>query len=357
MRTRRSNEKADTSRTSGGAAPKPVLIRRSNFVLGVGASVVLHAIVLAALLGAPGVMSQPVVTPQRAAPIQIASVDPDKAVPLDPLPTDPAPVPEPPAPEPPAPEPQPQPALTPTPLPTPPPQPDPVTPPKPEPPPQSLVRSQAEPPPPRAPDPTPEPPPAAPESEAVTAAAPPQPAATQDTAALARAAAPAAAPQEPDRDGRMPGDGDAQYVPPLRVHWRDADELISVARTLGMRLAAIDARGDIIGEIDLSSRPGLKQWQGLPYGYSNRVRMLSPSIFSTTLPSAGGADIREIWVFVPADRDRAMVEAQRSAVQRAGARPQDVRYVDGRFVRAANGSYRLDITGIRQADERRGVDG
>ncbi len=115
-----------------------------------------------------------------------------------------------------------------------------------------------------------------------------------------------------------------------------------------MRLAAVNRGGDIIGEIALADPPGLRKWNGLPYGYSNRVRMLSPSIFSPTIGDvAAGTEVHSIWVFVPSDRDRAMVAAQNEAVRRAGARLEDVASVDGQFVRAANGSYRLDITRIR----------
>ena len=307
------------------------MIKRSNFVVGLGASVVLHGLLVAVLLRIPSSPRQPTPPP---IPIQIASVDPDQKIPLDPLPADPAPAPLPAA----------EPALV-----KPPPAPDPAPPPVPElaPPPVP------EPAPPPVPDPAPVVPP-------LTPAPPPDRLArrtAQPDLALELVHTPVPRePQVPDpaSDGRMPPDGDSEYVPPLRVHWRDASELVSVARTLGMRLAAVDAHGAILGEIDLSSRPSLKRWQGLPSGYSNRVRMLSPSIFSTNL---GNGDVREIWVFVPADRDRVMVQAQKSAVLKTGARLADVQYVDGRFVRAANGSYRLDITNIRQVATRRRVDG
>jgi hypothetical protein len=152
-------------------------------------------------------------------------------------------------------------------------------------------------------------------------------------------------------------EGTGDFTPPLRVHWRNARELVTVARTLGMRLAAVDDRGDIIGEVALTDPPSLKAWHGLPYGYSNRVRMLSPSIFSSRIGDAEGVQVREIWVFVPADRDRAMVNAQKEAVRRAGARLEDVTSVDGQFVRAANGSYRLDITNIRWRNQGSGRNG
>ncbi len=150
-----------------------------------------------------------------------------------------------------------------------------------------------------------------------------------------------------DEPGHPGSDGEGVYVPPLRVHWRDARELIAVARSLGLRLAAVDGAGNIVGEIALTETPGLRAWPGLPYGYSNRVRMLSPSIFASPLGRSDRPEIREIWVFVPADRDRAMIAAQKDAVRRRGGRFEDVLHVDGRFVRAANGSYRLDITNVR----------
>ncbi len=294
------------------------MMKRSNFVLGLGVSLLGHAALLlwlfAGTAAAPPAPSRP-----QPTPIQIASVDPAEKLPLDPL----APAPEtssPPAPAHPAPEPL-------------------VAPPP-------TLERVAEPPPARRAEPPPRPRPRDPPAHALARRDPPEPAPTPDAVA-------AAAPDpfeglyesvpDDDKPPPMSGRGEGEAVPPLRVHWTDARELVSVARALGMRLAAVDDRGEIIGEIALSDTPGLKPWSGLPYGYSNRVRMLSPSIFSTRLE----ADIREIWVFVPSDRDRAMVEAQRRAVERAGARLQDVAAVDGRFVRAANGSYRLDITNIR----------
>jgi hypothetical protein len=301
-------------------------LKRSNFVIGLGVSIVLHGVLVAIVLTAGSPPPPPTPQPTRATPIQIASIDPHEKLPLEPLPPpEPAPeiVPDPPpplpveSPVPPDPQPVPPPVVE---------QPDPA----PDPAPTQLVRKSA---PTEAPEPEPTP---EPQPRAVELAAPP------------------ISPPPPDSPpGRMPGDGDGDYVPPLRVHWTDASELISVARTLGLRLAAVNREGVIIGEIDLSNTPGLRVWRGLPYGYSNRVRMLSPSIFASRLGDDGVEEIHEIWVFVPVDRDRAMIEAQRTAVRRVGARPRDVLYVDARFVLTAAGSFRLDITNVRVRDQRR----
>ena len=169
--------------------------------------------------------------------------------------------------------------------------------------------------------------------------------------ATAQPAAQVADEEQPGHPGSSTGDGD--YVPPLRVHWRDAGELIAVARSLGLRLAAVNRSGAIIGEVALISRPDLKEWSGLPQAYSNRVRMLSPSIFNGVLKAGLTAgEIHEIWVFVPAHQDRVMISTQRSAVTRRGGQIEDVLSVDARFVKAANGSYRLDVTNIRWRDGR-----
>lgn len=147
--------------------------------------------------------------------------------------------------------------------------------------------------------------------------------------------------------GRRAWRSDAEHVPPLRIHWNDGEELREVARALGMRLAAVNRQQDIIAEIDLSDAHNMKAWRGLPPGYSNRVRTLPPTIFNPRLRAHGNVIVREVWVFVPTDRDRSMIEAQRSAIEQAGFDSLNVAYVDGRFVRSANGSYRLVITNIQ----------
>lgn len=311
-------------------------MRRSNFVLGIGASLGAHVALIAWLMGGAS-RTAPSPTPRPVSPVQISSVDPDQTVPLQP----PAPPPAPPAP---APEPA-QAAREET---------------VPPPPDTSLERVAQPPPAPRgapgretrerAPAPAPAVPTAAPiERAAADPVTAPLPAATPGPDSVEGEDALADAEPAPASSSRG-GEGDP--VPPLRVHWRDARELIAVARALGMRLAAVDGGGEILGEIALADEPQLKEWAGLPYGYSNRVRMLSPSIFASGLAEEPG--ITEIWVFVPADRDRTMVEAQKEAVRRAGATLDDVASVDGRFVRAANGSYRLDITNVRMKGTGRG---
>ena len=273
-------------------------MKRSNFIIGLGVSAVLHGALLYLLLAGSPAAPPPTASSPPATPIQIASAQ--EKLPLEPVPVA-------------APE-----AVQP-----------PIEPPRAE----ALPLEQVV-----------QPPPSSPKrlaslAEDADAAPPrPQPEPAQQIAQETEAVV--------DSTRTLQGTGD--FTPPLRVHWRDAGELIKVARTLGMRLAAVNRGGDIIGEIALADPPGLRKWNGLPYGYSNRVRMLSPSIFKPTIGDAvAGTEVHSIWVFVPSDRDRAMVAAQKEAVRRAGARLEDVASVDGQFVRAANGSYRLDITRIR----------
>ncbi len=291
-------------------------MRRSNFIIGLGLSAVLHGALLYLLLGGSPPAPTPPVSPPTVTPIQIASVQ--EKLPLDPVP---------------------------------------VAAPQAAPPPVEAAPAEALP-----LEQVVQPPPSSPKrlaslsEDADTAPPRPRPEPTRTVKAPTEAPAEAPAPEPAHRfaqeteavvDSARTLDGTGDVTPPLRVHWRDARELIKVARTLGMRLAAVDRSGDIIGEIALVDPPGLRKWNGLPYGYSNRVRMLSPSIFSPTIGDVAGTEIHAIWVFVPSDRDRAMALAQKEAVRRAGARLEDVASVDGQFIRAANGSYRLDITRIR----------
>ena len=295
-------------------------MKRSNFVIGLGLSVVLHAALLYMLLGG-STPSAPTPASPAVMPIQIASIDPQDKLPIEQVETEPLPM------------------IT-TPETTDPSRETPV----PAPLPLERVVEPARGAPQRLAS--------LPEVTEESAARPsPGPAAVASTPTAPVERVTAVSEPAPVVDhARPPGhqlEGTGDLTPPLRVHWRNARELVTVARTLGMRLAAVDGHGDIIGEVALTDPPSLKAWHGLPYGYSNRVRMLSPSIFSSRIGDADGVQVREIWVFVPTDRDRAMVDAQKEAVRRAGARLEDVTSVDGQFVRAANGSYRLNITNIR----------
>ncbi len=321
-------------------------MKRSNFVIGLGLSIVLHATLLYMLTGGPTPPAPQPPSPPAVTPIQIASIDPQDKLPIEPVVAEAPPT---------ITTPQTTDAALETPVPAPAPRQKPVSAPLPlervvEPPREAPQRLAS------LPEPA-EAPPTRPRPEPATAAS--TLARRDEPTALAEPALPEPAPRRhelpstpaPVVDRARPAghelEGTGDFTPPLRVHWRDARELVTVARTLGMRLAAVDGRGDIIGEVALTQPPSLKAWHGLPYGYSNRVRMLSPSIFSSRIGDAAGVQVSEIWVFVPSDRDRAMVEAQKEAVRRAGARLEDVSSVDGQFVRAANGSYRLDITSIR----------
>lgn len=292
-------------------------MRRSNFALGIGASVVLHAVLLLLLRG-QGRSGPPPASPPPAMPIQIVSVDPDERVPLDPLPEDPL-LEDPPPKDPPPSDPLPLVPLL-----------------EPYSAPRAVTHRKA------APTLPVVEPVAAPPVELAPEPQPPAP--------IAETTENDFEPLSVGRAGHAADDGASEVVPPLRVHWQDAAELLSVARALGMRLAAVDRHRNIIAEIDLNDPPALKRWQGVPYGYSNRVRMLSPSIFwgplSGGLSDQSEVGIHEVWIFVPSDRDRAMIDSQNAAVRRLGLRPQDVLYVDGRFVRSANGLFRLDITNI-----------
>jgi len=315
-------------------------MKRSNFVFGLSASGVLHAGLLYLLLvRLPAPQPAPASPPPAPTPVQIATAQPPRPQPAelsDPPPVVPTPMPLTERVAAPPPRTGPQPSQAPS---------------------SAGALAQAAPPPSHAPSHAAASPrsPARPQARPAPAATPVEPVESPpvETRQPAARSTPDEAVSRVDDEAQQghPGSsaGDSDYVPPLRVHWSDADELIDVARSLGMRLFAVDGSGGIIGEITLTGQPQLGEWGGPPAGYSNRVRMLSPSIFEGTIDTSR---IREVWVFVPASYDRAMISAQRSAVLRRGGRLEDVTHVDGHFVRAATGAWRLEITDIRWREGR-----
>lgn len=319
------------------------MIRRASILVGIVLSAVIHGLLLFTLFSVAGSAATRAPAP-RPAPIQIASVDPQR-LPID-LPPPPDQVVAPPAE-----------ALAPAAEPAKPAAVEPVKPADAEPVRPAAAEPKAVPPAASAPREVPsEPRPALPVTERVAAPARPARETRTDTSPAPQPAPPRAPPRAPAPADHPPG-GDDDGVPPLRVHWNDASELIAVARALNMRLAAVNRRGDIVGEIDVTESPGLTSWRGLPAGYSNRVRMLSPSLFDSPLGPPGGPEIQEIWVFVPAARDRAMIEAQKVAARQAAVLPADVLYMDGRFVPSAGGSFELTITGVKRRGRGAAADG
>ncbi len=141
--------------------------------------------------------------------------------------------------------------------------------------------------------------------------------------------------------GEMASDGTA---PPLRVTWDSPAQLTTVARSLGMKVVAVNASHEIVGEVSLAGRAVLREFSGELSGFSNRVRTLHLDFFGRGLTS--GTSAKSLWVLVPSHHDARFIELQRGAIRQEGISPDAVRIVDARIDRRGN----LTITRIHKKE-------
>jgi len=141
-------------------------------------------------------------------------------------------------------------------------------------------------------------------------------------------------PKDPEPTSPDPADAaaneDDNALPPLRIVWSSANEVRTVARALGLRVVAMNAAGQAVGEIDAFSGR-LKDFTGRLDQYSNRVRTLPRSFFGPEITSAPGRAVARFWILVPAGLDRQWMALQRSAIAQRGMKTKQVREVEARF--------------------------
>jgi len=148
-------------------------------------------------------------------------------------------------------------------------------------------------------------------------------------------------PPVPDPAKASAGDDD-KALPPLRIVWASATEVRTVARSLGLRVVAVNADDEAVGEIDPYSGK-LKDFTGRLDHYSNRVRTLPRSFFGAA--NADGRPVARFWILVPVAVDRQWVALQRSAIVQRGMTAGQVREVEARF-NGSGGRLRLSITRV-----------
>ena len=177
---------------------------------------------------------------------------------------------------------------------------------------------------------------------------PPQPDPPADPPPQMQQIAQPPAPQEDP--GEQPGktspeDISDDALPPLRITWNSPDQLRQVARSLGMRIVAVNFQGQVVGEVNGGgATASLGEFSGQLSHYSNRVRTLPSGFFGSSLTD-GQREIAELWILVPAGVDRAWMDLQKQAIAQTGLAPERVRAIECRFADQA-GAWRLVVTRV-----------
>jgi hypothetical protein len=153
-------------------------------------------------------------------------------------------------------------------------------------------------------------------------------------------------PEEGDTHATPADDVDDSDLPPLRIVWDSPAELRRVAGQLGLRIVAVNAAGEILGEVPSEGAVKLVEFTGQLSRYSNRVRTLPVRFFGGQLARSTRA--RRLWVLIPAGLDQRWIRMQKRVIAQAGVELAGVRELEGEF-RAAGDGLHLVVTRIRQS--------
>ncbi len=152
-------------------------------------------------------------------------------------------------------------------------------------------------------------------------------------------------PQQGDTHAAPAEDVDDSDLPPLRIVWDSPAELRRVAGQLGLRIVAVNAAGEILGEVPSDGPVKLVEFTAQLSRYSNRVRTLPVRFFGEQLARSSRA--RRLWVLVPAGLDQRWIRMQKRVIAQAGVELTGVRELEGEF-RPSDGGLQLVVTRIRQ---------
>lgn len=150
--------------------------------------------------------------------------------------------------------------------------------------------------------------------------------------------------------GETDGENDGA-LPAMRILWSGPQELCSVARSLGMRVVAMDGEHQVVGEVLLDGTSRLVRFDGDLAGYSNRVRSLPTDFFEPLLRAGNDPSVASFWVLVPAEVDARFVRVQLDAIRERGLSAADVVSVEARFVEEPAGDYTLVVTAVNTSEK------
>ena len=147
--------------------------------------------------------------------------------------------------------------------------------------------------------------------------------------------------------GDLATDADEETLPAMRIVWSSPEELRLVSQALGMRIIAVNAGSEILGEVALQGDVRLVDFQGDLASYSNRVRIIPRHFFGHSLAAVRTNPVSSFWILVPVSLDAHLMDVLRKAIVRRGARLADVRSVNARFMRSDTTGYELVVTEVR----------
>jgi hypothetical protein len=134
-------------------------------------------------------------------------------------------------------------------------------------------------------------------------------------------------------------------LPELRLAWDSPEQLIDVARALGLRILTVDGTGQPVGELAFGDDVAIKDFKGGLSSFSNRVRAIPARFFGPELLRQSNRSFTCFWVLVPVSVDTSWIAAQKEAIRAKGLKSDEVSRVEAKVV-SSDSNYKLVVTQV-----------
>lgn len=148
-------------------------------------------------------------------------------------------------------------------------------------------------------------------------------------------------------NGGLASEVDKDNIPELRVKWNNSEQLLTIAKNLGMRILAANGN-DIVGELNIIGALYIMAFDGKVSNYSNRVRTVPTSFFGTSVREKSGLVFDAFIVLIPQSVDHEWISKQKNVIKSKGLQCSQVSYMEAKIIWNGQG-YELVITRLTQA--------
>ena len=134
-------------------------------------------------------------------------------------------------------------------------------------------------------------------------------------------------------------------LPELRLIWESPEQLLQVAKHMGMRILMVNRKNQPVQELAFSEGVAVRKFKGRLKSFSNRVRRVSAQFFGPDILQQASEPIQCFWVLVPYSVDQAWLSIQRGAMRSQGLKGSQIAHMEARIT-STGSAHELAVTKV-----------
>ena len=134
-------------------------------------------------------------------------------------------------------------------------------------------------------------------------------------------------------------------LPELRLIWESPEQLLHVAKHMGMRILMVNRNNQPVQEVDFSEGIAVRKFKGRLKSFSNRVRRVSAQFLGPDILQQASEPIQCFWVLVPYSVDQAWLSIQRGAMRSQGLKASQIAHMEARIT-STGSAHELAVTKV-----------